>query len=90
MAKNKPARDPMPSASASMDEIINFWDTHSAADYEDEMTDANFDIDIQEESFAVAIVPELAEIIGRAAKARGVTTETLVNLWLSERVKEPA
>jgi hypothetical protein len=89
MAKNKPVRDPMPGPSASIEEIIGFWDTHSTADYADEMEDITFDIDIQEETFAVAIVPELAEMIGRAAKARGVTTETLVNLWLAEKVNMP-
>lgn len=90
MARNKLTRDPMPGASASIDEIIEFWDTHSTADYDDEMEDVTFDIDLHEEVFVVALVPELAEVIGRAAKARGVTTETLFNLWLAERVKVPA
>ncbi|MBU4226087.1 MAG: BrnA antitoxin family protein [Chloroflexi bacterium] len=80
----------MPDPSASIDEIVEFWDTHSTADYNDEMQDVTFDIDLREEAFVVALVPELAEVIGRAAKARGVTTETLVNLWLAERVKVPA
>ncbi len=90
MAKNKPIRDPMPGPSASIDQIIEFWNIHSTADYEDMMEDVSFEIDIQEETFAVALVPELAEMIGRAAKARGVTTETLVNLWLAEKVISPA
>ncbi|MBA4380641.1 MAG: hypothetical protein C0393_08210 [Anaerolinea sp.] len=90
MGKNKLTRDPMPDPSASIDEIVEFWDTHSTADYNDEMQDVAFDIDLREEAFVVALVPELAEVIGRAAKARGVTTETLVNLWLAERVKVPA
>jgi len=80
----------MPDPSVSIDEIVEFWDTHSTADYDDEMQDVTFDIDLREEAFVVALVPELAEVIGRAAKARGVTTETLVNLWLAERVKIPA
>jgi len=80
----------MPDPSASIDEIVEFWDTHSTADYDDEMQDVTFDIDLREEAFVVALVPELAEVIGREAKARGVTTETLVNLWLAERVKVPA
>ena len=90
MVKNKLNRDPMPGPSASIEEIVQFWDTHSTADYDDEMEDVAFDIDLREEVFVVALVPELAEVIGRAAKARGVTTETLVNLWLAEKVKVPA
>ncbi|MBE2200315.1 MAG: hypothetical protein IAE79_16995 [Anaerolinea sp.] len=78
-------RDPMPDETADIEEIITFWDTHSAADYDDEMEDVLFEVDIQEEIFVVRLVPELADVIGRKAKARGVSTETLVNLWLAEK-----
>jgi hypothetical protein len=42
-------------------------------------------MDLQEEIYVVRLIPELADIIGRNAKARGVSTETLVNLWLAEK-----
>jgi hypothetical protein len=87
MDANKVKRDPMPDASASIEEIIEFWDTHSTADYEDEMEEVSFDIDLREEVFTVALVPELVDRLESQAKARGVTTETLVNLWLAERLK---
>ncbi len=92
MDENNPKRDPMPGPSASgpsasIEEIIEFWDTHSTADYEDEMEDVSFEIDLREEVFMVALAPELGNLLGREAKARGVTTETLVNLWLAERLK---
>ncbi len=80
MDENSPKRDPMPGPSASIEEIIEFWDTHSTADYEDEMEDVSFEIDLREEVFMVALAPELGNLLGREAKARGVTTETLVNL----------
>jgi len=86
MDENK-TRDPLPDQSASLEELIEFWDTHSTADYEDELEDVSFEIDLQEEVFTVAIVPELADLVSRQAKARGVTTETLVNLWLAEKLK---
>ncbi len=78
-------RDPIPNETADIDEIIAFWDVHSTADYEDEMEDVEFEIDLQEEIYVVRLTPELAGIIGRKAKARGVSTETLVNLWLAEK-----
>ena len=84
MDANKP-RDPMPDENASIEELIAFWDTHSTADYEDEMEDVQFDIDVQEELYIVRLVPELASAIGRKAKASGVTTEALVNMWLVEK-----
>ncbi len=85
MNANKQPRDPMPDETAVIDERIAFWDTHSTADYEDEMEDVHFDIDIQEEISVIRLIPELASVIGRKAKARGVTSETLVNLWLVEK-----
>ena len=47
---------------------------------------STFEVDLQEEIFMVALVPELVDLIENQAKARGVTTETLVNLWLAERL----
>jgi len=47
----KNLRDPMPDETTLLDEVIEFWDTHSTADYEDEMEEVNFEIDIQEEVF---------------------------------------
>ncbi len=86
MDANKQIRDPMPGNTATVEEIIAFWDTHSTADYEDEMEDVHFEMDIQAEVYVVRLLPELASIVGRQAKASGVTTETLVNVWLAERV----
>lgn len=79
-------RDSMPDETADIEEIITFWDGHSTADYEDELEDVEFEMDLQEEIYVVRLIPELADMIGRNAKARGVSTETLVNLWLAEKV----
>ena len=49
MTKNKLPRDPLSGSSVSIDEIIEFWDTHSTADYDDLMEEVTFEIDIQEE-----------------------------------------
>jgi hypothetical protein len=78
-------RDPMPDETANIEEVIDFWDTHSTVDYEDEMEDVDFELELQEEIYVVRLIPELAAVIGRNAKARGVSTETLVNLWLAEK-----
>lgn len=85
MDANNRKRDPLPDETADIETIIAFWDTHSTADYEDEMEDVDVEMDLQEEIYVVRLIPELADIIGRNAKARGVSTETLVNLWLAEK-----
>jgi hypothetical protein len=53
MDENNVKRDPLPDPSASIEEIIEFWDMHSVADYEDEMEDVSFEIELQEEIFIV-------------------------------------
>ncbi|MFQ5613021.1 MAG: CopG family antitoxin [Anaerolineae bacterium] len=80
----------MPDPAAGIEEVIEFWDTHSTADYEDQMEDVSFEIDLREEVFTIALVPELVDLVQRQARARGVTTETLVNLWLAEKLKTAA
>ncbi|MER3457554.1 MAG: hypothetical protein C4309_01890 [Chloroflexota bacterium] len=90
MDASEPQRDPMPDASASIDEIIAFGDTHSTADYEDQTEEVAFDIDLREEVFTVALVPGLVDLLEEQARARGVTIETLVNLWLAERLRVAA
>ncbi len=90
MDTSKAKRDPMPTASASIEELAEFWDKHSTADYEDETEEVSFAIDLREEVYTVALVPELVDLLEHQAKARGVTTETLVNLWLAERLKVAA
>ncbi len=87
MDENSQDRDPLPGPSAGIDEIVKFWDSHSTADYEDETEEVSLEIDLEEEVFTVALVPELVDMIERQARARGVATETLVNLWLAEKLK---
>ncbi len=86
MDANK-SRDPMPDETTTIEEIIAFWDTHSTVDYEDQMEDVAFEMAIEEERYIVRLLPELASLIGRKAKAKGVTTETLINIWLAEKAE---
>ena len=82
--KKKKERDPVPDSFASIEEAAEFWDTHSLADYEDlwiEVPDVK--IDLVRQHFRVDA--KLARKISRQAKQRGISAETLVNLWLQEK-----
>ena len=61
------------------------WDTHSFADYWDEAIDVEIEVTAPRRR-RVAIEPELWEKIAAQARAKGITVETLVNVWLAERV----
>lgn len=90
MPKSKKQRDPIPESFASFEEAAEFWDSHSTADYDDLMHDIHFDVDIQRRVFLVPIEGRLAKEITVVAKREGLALETLVNLWLQEKLTEIA
>ena len=75
------------SKSQSLEEIAEFWDTHSLADYGDQTHEVDFEVRAQPRR-RIAVAPELFEKIEQQARLRGLNPETLVNLWLAERLQE--
>ena len=88
MAKNKRHRDPIPKEFKTIEELQDFWDTHSVADYDDLFKDARFDVDLRSRTNLVAVEPTLMQELVNRAHTMGVSTETLVNLWLSKQLRE--
>jgi len=78
------------SKAKSYQEIGDFWDTHSIAEYWDQTRPVTFDVDIQEEITYYRVELGLSEKVRALAKRRGVSPETLVNLWLQERLRREA
>jgi hypothetical protein len=77
-------RDPIPEKFSSIEEAAEFWDTHSLADYEDLTEEVEAEIRLVRNHFRVD--RELARRISQIARRRGISSETLVNLWLQEKV----
>ncbi len=91
MAKNKESkRDPLPEQFQSLEDAGEFWDTHSSADYEEYMREEHFDVDLKRHSTEVRVSDELMRAVRKIARHQGVATETLVNLWLQEKVAAQA
>ncbi|MGE0085308.1 MAG: CopG family antitoxin [Desulfococcaceae bacterium] len=67
----------------SLEKIGEFWDTHDFADFDTDCPDVTFDI-----SCAVPVETDLFSEIEKQAKHRGVKVETLVNLWLQQKLAE--
>ena len=64
--------------------IGEFWDTHDFTDFDDpNMPDVDFEF-----ACAVPIEADLFSAIEEQAHKRGVKIETLVNLWLQEKLLE--
>jgi hypothetical protein len=88
MARSRKIREPIPDNFNSVEEAAEFWDSHDLGDYWDETKAAHFDVDIQRRVFLAALEPGLAKRISECARQQGVSTETLINLWLSERLSQ--
>lgn len=87
MPKQK-QRDPIPKSFKSIEEAAEFWDSHDLADYWDLTREVHFETDIQRRLFLVALEPELAKKLAACAHKQGISTETLINVWLTEKLEK--
>jgi CopG antitoxin of type II toxin-antitoxin system len=76
------------SKARSYQEIGDFWDTHDLSEYWNQTKAVEFEVDIQSEAIYYPIEGKLSAQISRIAKRRGVSPETLLNLWLQEKIGE--
>ena len=84
MARNK--RDPLPESFASLDQAADFWDRHDLSDYLDLTSPVAAEVRLERRTYLAALEPELAKQVSRYAQGQGVSSETLINLWLSEKL----
>lgn len=93
MPQSKPQaqkRVSLPENFESIAEFQEFWDTHGSADYEELMEDVEVDIDIHSSRVYCAVAKDLLAQVRAQARRQGVSTETLINLWLREKAAEAA
>ena len=76
------------SKTRTYEEMADFWDTHSVADYEDQIEEVEMTFDPSARRTNVGIDPELFTELSKIARQRRISTQTLVNLWLSQRVEQ--
>lgn len=66
--------------------MAEFWDTHDAADYDDQTYEVEFSCDLRTRRHYIAIDPDVLARLRELAAARGLSAESLANLWLQERL----
>ena len=69
-------------------EIAEFWDTHSLADYWDRTKPADFQVNLQSEVVYYPLARGLALQIRKMARQQGVRPETLLNIWVQEKLEK--
>ena len=86
MPRNSKPRDAIPKHFKSVAEAAAFWDSHDLTDYLDQTREVKAEVDIRRRVFLMALEPELAKKLVACARKQGVSTETLINVWLTEKV----
>ena len=78
----------MPEEFKNIEEAAEFLDTRCLADYEDLQQEVNFEVELKSEKNYFAVEQNLSDIIDKMARSKGVLPETLINLWLKEKILE--
>lgn len=87
MVKSKnEKRDSLPEEFSSLEAAGEFWDTHSSSDYEEEMKELHFEVELKNRAHEVRVTNQLWQEVRKIARKQGIATETLVNLWLQEKI----
>ena len=84
MKKNKSSV----SKGSSYEEIGEFWDRHDLTKLWNRTKKVRFEVQIDSETIYYAVEKTLSEKIQSLAKRRGVSSDTLINLWIQQRLEE--
>ena len=76
------------SKAGSYREIGEYWDTHDPEGAWDPSRRAEFDVDIDSRVRYFSLDRELSNKIDAAARQRGVSAQTLLNLWVQEKLHQ--
>jgi hypothetical protein len=71
------------SKSNTLEGMGEFWDTHDFTEFDTDAPDVQFDI-----SCTVPIDPDLLSAAEKQAHKRGIAVETLINLWVQQKLIE--
>ena len=84
MEKNKPQTLPR---SRSVKELVDFFETHDMGDYWEQMPKAHFDVNIKKRKHLVCLEEDIADKITEIAKSKKVSSESLINTWLKDKIR---
>ncbi|MDI7261728.1 MAG: CopG family antitoxin [Thermodesulfobacteriota bacterium] len=84
MEKNKAKTLPR---SKSIKELIDFFETHDMGDYWEEMPEAHFEVNIKKRKHLVALEEDIVGKLTEIAKSKKVSSESLINAWLKDKIR---
>jgi hypothetical protein len=76
------------SKARSYADIGEFWDKQDLSDFWSKTRKVKFDVVLEPEATYYPVQKDLSEKIRSEARKQGVPSDTLVNLWLEQKIKE--
>lgn len=70
----------------SYQKIGEYWDKQDVGEIWDKTEEVEFDVDLQSDVYYYAVETSLSLKLHEIAEEKGVSAETLLNLWLQEKV----
>ena len=70
----------------SLDALTDFFDEKDLGDYLDTMPEAKFEVNLKSRKYYVAIDEEISEKLTEISKHEHLSSETIVNSWLREKI----
>lgn len=83
----KPAKSSL-SKAISYKDIGEFWDSHDLSEFWDRGKEVEGEVTIESEVTYYALDRQLSQEIQSTARRRGISADTLVNLWVQEKLQE--
>jgi hypothetical protein len=85
-AKMKP--DPIPENFRTLEELWDFWDTHSTADYPELLKPVKVSVRLAKNAQLLRVADDLVPPLRRRARRHRISLEALVNRWIRERLRK--
>lgn len=76
------------SNATSYQEMGDFWDKHDLAEVWDRTEPVDFSVNITSERKYFALDIDMSNRVSIIAKTHGISPETLINLWVQERLSQ--
>ena len=86
MQKTKEKVESIPDDFKTVMEASDFWDKHDITDYWDNTKEVKFRASLKKEPKYIVLEESIDKKVFNVAKKKHVSIETLVNLWLKEKL----
>ena len=83
MSENNDSQQSSISKGRSLEEVADYWDTHSLADHWEQTHEVEFEV---RAPHRITLDPEVYARLEEQARTHGVSLAILVNSWLTERL----